>query len=223
MRYASLINNVKASDWGLNIQEAYLFSWMYELPSWADSVVFEGKTYFFASRNKAIDELPLITNKPDTMYRHYKALIEKGIIELVKLSGKEYICITKKGQTWNQSENSEKNPKTLGKKSENNSEKNPTNNITSINKITKDNLIARKLAFREKVFSKKDENSEMLKDFFDYWSETNENGYKMRFEKQTVFDISRRIATWKKNNSRWNKTQSTASKRWRDLIKPSEN
>lgn len=36
----------------------------------------------------------------------------------------------------------------------------------------------------------------MLRKFFDYWTEKNENGKKMRFEKEKVFDIKRRLATW---------------------------
>ena len=35
-----------------------------------------------------------------------------------------------------------------------------------------------------------------LRKFFDYWTEKNENGKKMRFEKDKVFDIKRRLATW---------------------------
>jgi len=41
---------------------------------------------------------------------------------------------------------------------------------------------------------------EMLRDFFDYWTEMNEGGKKMRFEMQKVFDISRRLKTWSNNN-----------------------
>lgn len=41
---------------------------------------------------------------------------------------------------------------------------------------------------------------EMCRDFFDYWTESNPNGKKMRFEMQKVFDIKKRLATWNKNN-----------------------
>lgn len=41
---------------------------------------------------------------------------------------------------------------------------------------------------------------EMLREFFDYWTEKNEGGKKMRFEMQKVFDISRRLKTWSSNN-----------------------
>ena len=37
---------------------------------------------------------------------------------------------------------------------------------------------------------------EMLRAFFDYWSEHNENGKKMLFEMKKTFDIKKRLATW---------------------------
>jgi hypothetical protein len=41
---------------------------------------------------------------------------------------------------------------------------------------------------------------EMCREFFGYWTESNPNGKKMRFEMQKVFDVKRRLATWNKNN-----------------------
>jgi hypothetical protein len=40
---------------------------------------------------------------------------------------------------------------------------------------------------------------EMLKEFCEYWIEHNEGGKKLRFEMQDVFNVSRRLSTWKKN------------------------
>ncbi len=40
----------------------------------------------------------------------------------------------------------------------------------------------------------------MIEEFIKYWTEMNKNGRKMRFEKEKVFDISRRLARWKLNN-----------------------
>ena len=42
--------------------------------------------------------------------------------------------------------------------------------------------------------------AEMCRDFFDYWTEHNPNGKKMRFEMQKIFDVKKRLATWNKNN-----------------------
>lgn len=50
--------------------------------------------------------------------------------------------------------------------------------------------------------------SEMLNDFWRYWTEKNKNGKKMRFEMQKVFDVGRRLITWSKNeNNKFNGTR----------------
>ena len=46
---------------------------------------------------------------------------------------------------------------------------------------------------------------DMCKRFFNYWTESNVNGKKMRFEMEKVFDLKRRLATWAKNDKDWNK------------------
>jgi len=134
MKYSSLIDNKKSKDWGLNLPQAYLFSWLYSLPSWADNIIIKDQIFYFASKNKAIEELPMLTQKRDTIYRHYKQLEKLGLINLKKVDGKDYINLTEKSKQWNNYKNniSETNPK-LGNKSENNSEINPTNNITIYN------------------------------------------------------------------------------------------
>lgn len=141
MRYNTVINNIKAYEWGLNIQQAYLFAWFYELPSWADKMILNNKVYYFASKTKAIQELPLLTDKLDTMYRFYKQIESLGLIEIKKIDNKDYIFLTEKAKLWNglESEHSEKNPNELGNKSENNSEINPTYNIYNINNKISDN------------------------------------------------------------------------------------
>lgn len=42
--------------------------------------------------------------------------------------------------------------------------------------------------------------NEMVDAFFDYWSETNDNGNKMRFEKEKTWNLEKRLARWAKNN-----------------------
>lgn len=41
---------------------------------------------------------------------------------------------------------------------------------------------------------------DMLRAFYNYWTEHNTDGKKMRFEMQKVFHIGRRLATWASNN-----------------------
>lgn len=61
----------------------------------------------------------------------------------------------------------------------------------------------RKEKFKEKVMNFNEYSSQMLNDFYDYWTEINEGGHKFRFELQKVFEISKRLATWKKNESKF--------------------
>lgn len=73
------------------------------------------------------------------------------------------------------------------------------NNTKAELKIPTAKLESRKQAFKLKVIDYKNSYCiDMLKDFFEYWSEHGENDRKMRFEKQKSFGISRRLSTWKK-------------------------
>lgn len=148
MKSVSLIQNQKSLEWELSLPEAYLFSWIYELPSWANKVIIGSDVYYFCSKNKIISELPLLSNKVDTVYRYLKSLENKGLIKVKKIDKTDYITLLEKSYKWNefarQSDYSEINPSLLGNKSEKYSDLNPTyNNIFSItinNNITKDNI-----------------------------------------------------------------------------------
>tara|TARA_R100000664_G_scaffold12249_1_gene19720 strand:- start:6127 stop:6897 length:771 start_codon:yes stop_codon:yes gene_type:complete len=56
----------------------------------------------------------------------------------------------------------------------------------------------------EKLCKKHDMSKTLLKQFTDFWTESNEGGKKMKFEMQQTFDISRRLAKWKSNDIEWN-------------------
>jgi hypothetical protein len=51
----------------------------------------------------------------------------------------------------------------------------------------------------------------MLKEFFEYWTEPNQRNTKMRFEMEKVFDVSRRLSTWIKNNDKFNTSKNGKS------------
>lgn len=121
MKYSIVLHPVKMQEWGLNLTEATIFSFCYELPSWATAVVVDGITMFRGNRRKASEEMGLGL-APDTVYRTYKKLHEKGLIVYVKNGNDDLIALTAVGRTWGwdgkKSEDSEKNPSKLGKKSE---------------------------------------------------------------------------------------------------------
>ena len=101
MRRFSNIDNLFVLNYGLTIQEAVVLEWMIQLPSWAKSKTFGDKLFFFASKNKAVEDLQVITDKRDTMYRYYKKLSEKGFIWIKKHEGKDYIYLLDITKQWN--------------------------------------------------------------------------------------------------------------------------
>lgn len=125
MKFTLYLHPVKIKEWGLTMSEAVIFSFCYELPSWATPINIDGENYYFGDRGKASEETG-IELKEDTVYRVYKSLSEKGLIVYKKHKHMDLISVTEKGRTWNlysdlNPKNSEKNPKKepkLGKKSE---------------------------------------------------------------------------------------------------------
>lgn len=61
--------------------------------------------------------------------------------------------------------------------------------------------------FRHQVFANSNlYETELLNDFFLYWSEPNKSGTKMRFENEPTWELSRRLKTWQRNEKtfkRW--------------------
>lgn len=58
----------------------------------------------------------------------------------------------------------------------------------------------------------------LLKEFVDYWTEIGINDRKMRFEKENTFGLSRRLARFKLNHDKWNKS-STKKVNAGDILK----
>ncbi|MFJ2710887.1 phage replication protein [Pseudomonas sp. NPDC087346] len=151
MQFTVTINQVKALEWGLNSQQALLFAFVYGCPSWTKPIKTDDGIFFALSKAKIIEELPLLTDKPDTAYRMLKALEEAGLIELSSTSNITLFRLTEKAIEWNQKldgsekyptppknkgrkkirSTSEKNPIKVGEKSDLGSEKSPTNQDTN--------------------------------------------------------------------------------------------
>ena len=52
---------------------------------------------------------------------------------------------------------------------------------------------------------------DMLREFFDYWSETNRSRTKMRYELERTWELSRRLATWANRDRKYNKTNTNSN------------
>lgn len=165
MQFTVLINQYRAMEWGLNAQQAMLFAFLYNAPTWATAVEIGGVAYCHVSKSKVVDDMPLLTDKPDTVYRLMRQLCDLGVIKIDCRENKTLVCITEKGALWNshqgvgkksevvdnppdkgrkkirpQAEGSEKYPNKVGKISEPGSEKNPTYQSIS-NQVIKSNII----------------------------------------------------------------------------------
>lgn len=90
----------------------------------------------------------------------------------------------------------------------------------------KKSIEEREQIFRAEALTHLDNYDKSLIDEFNsYWTERGSRDRKMRFEKQTSFDTSRRLKKWKENQDKWEKEnpkkKRTASKAWQDLISKS--
>ena len=133
MRFSTYINNQKAIEWGLNANQAALFDLLNQAVSWAEEIIVDGVVYYWVSRNKVLEELPLFYKTSDTVYRHFSDLDEKGLIIYLKQGkhgDKDLIRLTEKGKSWN-----EFKPEQI----RDNSEINPTNNNTNYKNTTDHN------------------------------------------------------------------------------------
>lgn len=80
-------------------------------------------------------------------------------------------------------------------------------NNTNINNT---NIKIRETQFKTSILEfKNNYSNELLKSFFDYWTEPNITKTKMKFELERTFEISRRLVTWDKNDKKFNNGKST--------------
>tara|TARA_R100001530_G_scaffold72867_1_gene51419 strand:- start:448 stop:1014 length:567 start_codon:yes stop_codon:yes gene_type:complete len=78
-----------------------------------------------------------------------------------------------------------------------------TNNSNNINKDNKKERVQKFFKKVEDIFDEKFSKypKSVLAEFCEYWTESNPNGKQLRYEKQNVFDINRRLKTWIKRSN----------------------
>ena len=54
--------------------------------------------------------------------------------------------------------------------------------------------------------------SEMLRAFYNHWSQHGDNDRKMLFEKEKAFQVSKRLLTWKRNEERYSSKKENTSR-----------
>ena len=78
--------------------------------------------------------------------------------------------------------------------------KGPSAQVKEKEKVKQYNIEERKQEFAHKLATfLNDYDKKMIREFYDYWTEHGDKDRKMRFEKQTSFNIASRLARWHKN------------------------
>lgn len=79
-------------------------------------------------------------------------------------------------------------------------------NVNDIKKDSKANLEIRSLAFKNSLIPFKNKYQiDLLKNFFEYWTEPNPSKTKMRFELERTWSIERRLTNWASRQKDFNK------------------
>jgi hypothetical protein len=102
----------------------------------------------------------------------------------------------------NKPKNKQSESKTEAKQKQNKSEIEANNNVNVNDNVNKNiNIEERKSKFYASLTLFVDEYpKQMLRDFFEYWTEHGEKDKKLRFEKEKTFGIEQRLRTWYNRN-----------------------
>lgn len=201
MKHSIHINQKQAMDLGIkNLVQGHIFDLLTGASTWASPEVVDGEVYYWVSRQRIGEQLPLADLKPDTIYRNLKKLAEIELIEYIKVGKKDCMRLTKKGKSYyvgskseldqnamsdinpSNDENSDLNPKKLGSKSEKHSDLNPTyksvNNISPISDKPKEKTRAKKFTppSADEVQAFADSENLNLEGFFEYYGS---NGWRV--------------------------------------------
>lgn len=84
--------------------------------------------------------------------------------------------------------------------------------LTTINKnkeikITNNTISKRRSNFEKEVFNSEYQ-TDLCKEFFDYWTEPNKSNTKMKFELNKTWNTKLRLKTWYNNQKKWDKPKS---------------
>lgn len=177
--------------------------------------------YFWIKADLVIENMPLLgITTTRGVNKRIEKLIECNLLERCPENKNLRQSFFKVGKlykeykflTWNESSKPSWNENS---KSNNTMYKDTIDNNNNI-----DNIEKQKQKFSDKLVPYVEKyGAEMIQEFYDYWTETDGKG-KMRFQKQEVFEISRRLARWAKNNKNKNQLYGTRtqSEKLRDTV-----
>ena len=167
MKYNITLNQPLMIENKLNVSQWCILDVISVAPIWCEAVQKDNEVYYWVARQKISEELKALDLKSDTIYRYIKQLVELGFINHIKDGKKDLIKLTQKGKSLFVSM-SEKNPNHyVGKKSELNSEKNPTYNNTNLNNKT-NNIDTLFIEYKKQNENASEIELNLVMDFIDY-------------------------------------------------------
>lgn len=93
-----------------------------------------------------------------------------------------------------------------------NDNKENTTNVVSKKDAAKAATLKRKEEFGQSLVPFMEKyGKEMIRAFFEYWSELTRSETKMRFEKQSTWEVAKRLATWANKDNTYGKNRNTNS------------
>lgn len=90
--------------------------------------------------------------------------------------------------------------------------KSRTNNSTKKNDALTATLSRKELFYSSLIPFVGKYSKEMIRDFFDYWSEMNRSCTKMRFEQQPTWEVGKRLATWASKDNQFSEKNGTGNR-----------
>lgn len=213
MKYNITIDQNFAREHDLTLTQASCLSAAISILSWANTLVTDGKVYYQYSESKMCEYFPVLFGCAKRAYKNLAELETLGFLCLKKIGKTKYLTLTDKCRDWGEAKSpktdseSENGLKIVQKRTENSPKMDADNNINNYNinnNITKarETKAEREAKFREKCDPYRSQYGDRMIDaFIFYWTE-GEN--KMRFEKQDVFEVSRRLATWARREAERN-------------------
>lgn len=161
MKFNITLNQPLMIENNLNVSQWCILDIISVAPTWCEVIVVNNEVYYWVARQKIAEELYALDLKADTIYRYIKKLNELGFIEYIKQGKKDLVRLSKKGKNLFVTMSEKNTDYYVGKKSEKNSEKNPTYNNTNNIKKQSDydrfiEFLKSKCKYKSKVTKTKD-------------------------------------------------------------------
>ena len=156
----------------------------------------------------------LVKPNIDSSIKRYDACVNNGKkgAEYGSLGGRPKNKKTPKETPKETPEETPKKPLNKNKNKDKNNKKEILSNESIKKNAASAATLKRKEDFYHSLFPYADKyGKEMLRSFFDYWSEMNASQTKMRFEKQPTWELSKRLATWANNEKKYEKNRRAAT------------